>query len=186
MASTKRDRDDTPTGFKTLDSGKMVLDTYYEINLKHVELTSIFFQSLKTNDSEPKKINMYVPYSKFDPEDQVRIKKIDQDLKEMADMLGKKHCPLICTRGEGAARVEVVKLSTYLKLTASKKSKLVNTPHFVSGKFMISSIYDYGKDGIYYYGVNIVVPKNEKISFTEDKKVKVTSAAGEEVDEADE
>lgn len=170
-SATKRTIDQVstlPKGFKYKNDDpkdKIVFGQYVKFEISKRPLSNLWCVDMK-NDPEPRKVKLYVLIEHFTDEDQVMLRTIDADLKEAADLLGKKYSPLIMKKGEPAK--EEVKLSAYLKLKADRKEKL-QKGHLITGKFMLSSVYDY-KD---YYGVNLIVSQKDKVpSFSKQQEVK--------------
>ena len=156
MAS-KHTHDDVqhiPEGFKSIDEDsdtpKVVYEEYHKFELTKVPLARFWFDKME-DDKEEMKVKIYVKLDDLAAEDIAVIKKVDASLAETAKLLDRKHSPLVDKDGH-------LKLSTKLKLQKRRKQSLTNGDYLVTGKFILSSVYDYNQ----YYGINLIVSRKDK------------------------
>ena len=156
MAS-KRSHDNVqhiPEGFKIIgedsDRPRVVYEEYHKFELAKVPLDRTWFDTME-DDKEDTKLKLYVKLDDLAAEDIAVIKKVDASLAETAKLLGRKHAPLVDKNGQ-------VKLSTKLKLQKRRKQSLTKGEYLVTGKFILSSVYDYNQ----YYGINLIVAQGDK------------------------
>lgn len=143
-----------PEGFRIIDEDsdtpKVVYEEYHKVELSKVPLARIWFEGME-DDKEDTKLKIYVKLDDLAKEDIEMIKKVDASLAETAQLLGNKHSPLVDKDGH-------VKLTTKLKMRKRRKQSLNNGEYLVTGKFILSSVYDYNQ----YYGINLIVSRNDK------------------------
>jgi hypothetical protein len=156
MAS-KRTHDNVqhiPEGFKIIgedsDTPRVVYEEYHKFELAKVPLARTWFDVME-DDKEDTKVKIYVKLDDLAAEDIEVIKKVDASLAENAKLLGHKHSPLVDKDGH-------VKLSTKLKLQKRRKQSLTNGEYLITGKFILSSVYEYNQ----YYGINLIVSGKDK------------------------
>ncbi len=156
MAS-KRSHDDVqhiPEGFKIIgedsDRPRVVYEEYHKFELAKVPLARTWFDTME-DDKEDTKLKLYVKLDDLAAENIAVITKVDASLAETAKLLGRKHAPLVDKDGH-------VKLSTKLKLQKRRKQSLTKGEYLITGKFILSSVYDYNQ----YYGINLIVAQGDK------------------------
>ena len=156
--SSKRSHDNVqhiPEGFKIIgedsDTPRVVYEEYHKFELAKVPLARTWFNTMMEDDKEDTKVKLYVKLDDLAAEDIAVIKKVDASLAETAQLLGHKHSPLVDKDGH-------VKLSTKLKLQKRRKQSLANGGYLITGKFILSSVYEYNQ----YYGINLIVSRKDK------------------------
>tara|TARA_Y100000385_G_scaffold274472_1_gene317709 strand:- start:66 stop:623 length:558 start_codon:yes stop_codon:yes gene_type:complete len=145
-----------PEGFKTLPSGRIVSSKYHLVTVDKKPVLKAWFADMK-DDSDEKKVKVYVATKDLASESLQFLLESDDALAEAAKLKNINHCSLF---DDDRSQV---KLSLYLKYPRRKKQNIIEGDFTVSGKFLLSSVYEYSPDNDKtYYGINLVVPRSQK------------------------
>jgi hypothetical protein len=178
MAS-KRTHDNVqhiPEGFKIInedsDTPRVVTEEYHLFNVVKAPVVRVWFKTTD-DDEKPTQLKTYINVNDLSTEDQDFLRRVDGYLADTAKLLDRKHSPLV-------DKDDVVKLTAYLKLSKRRKHTITNGEFLVTGKFAVSSVFDFNG----YYGANLVVPKKEKkCVFSQVSKPKVDDKVDDEDEE---
>lgn len=149
-----------PENFHQLDNGRIVHKPGSDGQLHHyvmdkVPIKTAYFTDQKNmgDDSDEQKHKVYVDVKLIDPNDLAILREVDAALEAAAKLQDRTFCPMI-NETKGTLKIPIT-----MKLTHRKKKAIISGQQYISGTFMLSSVYDYEAR---WYGINLIVPKNQK------------------------